>query len=56
MDIEEANVPKTTGAPGRTSWQNAIPESASAKACAANPATVTGDIAPAKMKGEIMQA
>jgi hypothetical protein len=51
MDIELAKLPSTTGAPGRTSWTNVIPASASASVCAATPAAVTGAIAPARMKG-----
>lgn len=56
MDIELAKLPKTTGAPGATSWTKAMPAIASASVCAAVPATVTGDIAPARMKGVTMQA
>ena len=56
IDIDEANEPKITGAPGRTSWTKAIPASASAKVCAATPATVVGAIAPARMNGVIRQA
>ena len=33
-----------------------MPDSASARACAASPATVTGDIAPARMNGLMTQA
>ena len=39
IDIELANDPKTTGAPGRTSWTNVIPASASASVWAQTPAT-----------------
>ncbi len=46
-----AKLPQTTGAPGFTSCANARPASASASVCAAVPATVTGDIAPARMNG-----
>ena len=56
MDIDDANDPKMTGDPGRTIWQNAMPASASAKVWVAAPATVTGDIAPARMKGVIRHA
>ena len=56
IDIDDAKVPKITGAPGRTSWQNAMPDSASASAWAASAATVTGDMAPARMNGEITHA
>ena len=53
IDIDDANEPKITGAPGRTSWQNAIPASASASVCVAVPTTVAGLIAPARMNGVI---
>ena len=56
IDIDEAKVPKITGAPGRTSWTYAIPERASASDWAARPATVTGDMAPARMNGDMMHA
>ncbi len=56
MEIDEAKLPSTTGAPGATSWTKAIPESASASVCAAVPATVTGDIAPARMNGVMIVA
>ena len=42
IEIEEAKDPNTTGAPGLTSWQNAIPARASARVWVAVPATVTG--------------
>ena len=51
IEIEDAKLPRITGAPGRTSWTKAMPASASASVCAAVPATVTGDIAPARMNG-----
>ena len=51
IEIEDAKLPSTTGAPGLRSWVSAMPESASASVCAAVPATVTGDIAPARMNG-----
>src|SRR6185295_1842626 len=51
MDIDDANDPKMTGAPGRTIWQNAMPASASASVCVADAATVTGAIAPPRMNG-----
>ena len=54
MELE--NVPKTTGAPGRTSCENAIPDKASAYSCAEVAAIVTGDIAPEIQKGEITHA
>ena len=56
IDIELANEPKITGAPGRTSWTNAMPASASARVWATVPAAVAGDIAPARMNGVMMQA
>jgi hypothetical protein len=56
IDIELANEPNTTGAPGFTSCTNVMPARASARVCAATPATVTGAIAPARMKGLIMVA
>ena len=51
IDIELANEPRTTGAPGRTSWTNVMPPSASASVWAQTPAAVTGAIAPARMNG-----
>src|SRR3990172_2184048 len=51
MEIDDAKLPRTTGAPGRVSWTKVIPASASASVWAAVPATVTGDIAPARMNG-----
>ncbi len=51
IDIDDANEPKMTGAPGRTIWQNAIPASASARVWVAAAATVTGAIAPPRMNG-----
>jgi hypothetical protein len=56
IEIEAANVPKRTGAPGRTSCVNAAPASTSARICVSVPATVTGLMAPARMKGETTQA
>ena len=53
IDIEQAKVPRTTGAPGRTSWTKVIPPSASARVWAHTPAAVTGAIAPARMNGVI---
>jgi hypothetical protein len=52
----ETNVPNTTGAPGRVSWQKAVPAITSARTCVSVPATVTGLIAPDRMKGVMMQA
>jgi len=53
IDIDDANEPKMTGAPGRTIWQNAIPARASARVWVACAATVTGAIAPPRMNGVI---
>ena len=47
-------MPKITGAPGRTSWVRAAPASTSASTWASVPATVTGLMAPARMKGVTM--
>ena len=49
-------VPKMTGAPGLTSWVKQIPAIASARIWVQVPTTVTGDIAPASMKGEMTVA
>ena len=56
IDIDDANEPSTTGAPGRTSWTYAIPARDSARVWAHVPATVAGLIAPARMKGVIITA
>ena len=56
IDIDEANEPKITGAPGRIIWVNAMPANASANVCAATPADVVGAIAPARMNGVMMEA
>jgi hypothetical protein len=56
IDSVETKVPKTTGAPGRTSWTNAVPASTSASTCASVPATVTGLIAPERMNGVMITA
>ena len=53
IDIDDANEPKMTGAPGRTIWQNAMPARASARVWVADAATVTGAIAPPRMNGVI---
>ena len=52
IEIELANEPKITGAPGLTACVKAMPLIASANVCANVPATETGDIAPAKMNGD----
>ena len=52
IEIELANEPRTTGAPGRTSWTNAMPAERLGEGLGARPpAAVTGDIAPARMNG-----
>ncbi len=56
IDSEDAKLPNTIGQPGFRSCMNAIPANASASVCVAVPATVTGDMAPARMKGVTMQA
>jgi len=56
IDMEEAKVPKTTGAPGRQSCEKAMPTEASARICVMVPTVVTADMAPATMKGEITVA
>ncbi len=56
IETDDAKLPSTTGAPGLTSCTNAMPDSASASVCAAVPATVTGDIAPARMNGVMIVA
>ena len=56
IDIDEANDPKTTGAPGRTSCTYVMPAIDSASVCAAAPATVAGLIAPARMNGVMITA
>ena len=56
IDIDDANDPNTTGAPGCTSCTNVMPASASASVWAATPAVVVGAIAPARMNGVMRQA
>ena len=51
MEIELAKLPKTTGAPGRTSCAKAMPAIASARVWVSVPSAVTGDMAPARMNG-----
>ncbi len=51
IDIDDAKLPEHDRRAGRTSWTNVIPPSASARVWVAVPATVTGDIAPARMNG-----
>ena len=49
--IDDRKLPKTTGAPLRSSCVSAQPASVSASDCAIAPAEVTGPIAPPRMKG-----
>ena len=56
MDMEEEKVPKTTGAPGFTNCIKAMPARASARIWVTVPATVTGDMAPASMNGDMTVA
>ncbi|CAB4535135.1 unannotated protein [freshwater metagenome] len=56
IDIDDANEPMITGAPGRTSCVKVIPASASARVCVATPAEVDGAIAPAKINGVMIVA
>ena len=56
MEMDEAKVPNTTGAPGRQSWAKAMPTEASARIWVRVPTTVTADMAPDRMKGEMTVA
>ena len=56
IDIDDANDPKITGAPGRINCVKVMPANDSASVCAATPADVVGAIAPARMNGVMMQA
>src|SRR6266403_5742760 len=56
MEIDEAKLPSTTGEPGLTNCTKARPARASARVCATVPATVTGDMAPARMNGVMINA
>ena len=56
IDIELAKLPKITGTPGFIICVKAIPDMASAKICVRVPATETGDMAPARIKGDTIQA
>ena len=56
IDIDDANDPNTTGAPGRTSCTYVMPAIDSASVCAAAPATVAGLMAPARMNGVMITA
>ncbi len=53
MSTFDVNPPYTTGAPGRTTWVNTMPASASAFCWATAPASVTGAIAPDSVNGVI---
>src|SRR5688572_29933873 len=56
MSVLERNEPNTTGQPGCTSWQSAMPESASAICCTSVAGIETGDIAPMSRNGVITTA
>jgi hypothetical protein len=56
MEMELAKLPRMTGAPGRASWENAMPAIASARVWVMTPTGVTGAMAPERMKGVTMQA
>ncbi len=56
IEIDEAKQPNTTGAPGLTSCAKAAPASTSASTWVSVPATVTGDMAPARMNGVMIVA
>ncbi len=56
IDSVDTNVPKITGAPGRTNCVNAVPAMTSARTCVSVAAIVTGLIAPARIKGVMMHA
>ena len=51
MSMLERNDPKITGVPGRISWDNAMPDSASTICWTSAAGIVTGDIAPIRMNG-----
>ena len=51
MSTLEVKPPYITGTPGRTIWARTIPAIASACCWASAPASVTGDMAPARVKG-----
>ncbi|MNT89017.1 hypothetical protein D3C72_2296700 [compost metagenome] len=53
MSTFEVKPPYMTGAPRRTIWVKAMPQSASAFCCTRAPAIVTGAMAPARVKGVI---
>ena len=56
IDIDEAKLPKITGAPGLISCTSAMPDSASASVTVQAPAVVVGAMAPARMKGVVRLA
>ena len=51
MSMLDRNDPKITGAPGRISWDSAMPDSASVICWTSAAGMVTGDIAPIRMNG-----
>ena len=51
MSVAVKNDPYRHGAPGRTSWASATPESASAACWARPPPMLTGEVAPARRNG-----
>ena len=56
IDMDEAKLPKITGAPGLINWTSAMPANASASVTVQTPKVVTGAMAPARMKGVQMVA
>jgi hypothetical protein len=54
MSMFDRNDPKTTGAPGRMSWESVMPESDSAICWTRAAGIVTGDIAPMRRNGVMM--
>ena len=53
MSTLEVKPPYITGTPGRTIWVSTMPSIASACCCTSAPASVTGLMAPASVKGVI---
>jgi hypothetical protein len=56
IEIDDAKLPRMTGAPGLRSCTKAMPESASARVTVHAPTVVTGAMAPARMNGVVRQA
>src|SRR5436190_18559042 len=56
MSVLDRNEPNTTGQPGLTSWQSAMPDSASATCWTRVAGIETGDIAPISRNGVITTA